>query len=88
MLLFFAVKICFEQVTGKHGLGLGDVKMVGAAGIWISPFNYPAYVFIASALGLIFGLFMVGRDKFAKIPFGPFLALALFLIWVWENFQL
>jgi len=87
LLFFWAVRFYYHHVSGRQGLGLGDVKMAGAAGLWIAPINFPVFVFLASVSGLLYGLFKVGRNKVAKIPFGPFLAIGLFLTWLWENYQ-
>lgn len=83
-LVFYSVQKIHTRITGKLGLGMGDVKMVGAAGFWISPFNLPFFVFIASLGGLIFALVKRGSEEAYIIPFGPFLALSLFVVWVWE----
>lgn len=41
-------------MTGRIGLGLGDVKMLAAAACWISPLLLPVLLFIASASALLF----------------------------------
>lgn len=84
LLLFYSVQKIHTRLTGKIGLGMGDVKMVGAAGLWISPLSFPLFVFIASFGGLVFALIKRGSENTTMIPFGPFLALSLFVIWVWE----
>ena len=84
LLVFYSVQKLHSRMTGKLGLGMGDVKMVGAAGLWISPFNFPVFVFIASLGGLVFGLLKKGAENTTLIPFGPFLGLSLFVVWIWE----
>jgi leader peptidase (prepilin peptidase) / N-methyltransferase len=64
-----------------HGLGLGDVKLLAASGIWIGIAGVPVQLLIASlsallAAGLLrFGGHMMTRQS--SLPFGPFLALGL-----------
>ena len=63
----------------KEGLGLGDVKFLGIVGGFISPITFPAFFFLAGVLGVISGLVwrLLGNGKL--FPFGPALALALFI---------
>jgi len=76
-------------LTGRVGLGMGDVKLSAAAAVWLSPWNFPIFLFIASSSALIFFIIAYGvRGKALrsqKIPFGPFLALALVLTWNGER---
>lgn len=64
-----------------QGLGLGDVKFLAAAGTWISVFELPMLLLVASlaALVAIGVLRLTGRPmtRQSLIPFGPFLALGL-----------
>lgn len=66
---------------GKDGLGYGDIKLAGAAGIWVGLPFMPLLLLISSIIGLVgvFFLFIMGRsDKYTNgIPFGPFLGLGL-----------
>lgn len=77
-------------MTGRIGLGLGDVKMLGAAACWISPLMLPTLLFIASASALLFlggQVVMAGpAAAHARVPFGPFIALGLGCTWVLEQF--
>ncbi|WP_315834375.1 A24 family peptidase [Bradyrhizobium prioriisuperbiae] len=64
-----------------QGLGLGDVKFLAAAGTWISVFELPMLLLVASLVALIaIGVLrLTGRSmtRQTMIPFGPFLALGL-----------
>ncbi|MFK0693150.1 prepilin peptidase [Mesorhizobium sp. IMUNJ 23033] len=84
------VRRCHFVMTGRIGLGLGDVKMLAAAACWVSPLLLPVLLFIASASAL---LFVGGRvvatgpaAAQARIPFGPFIALGLCCTWALEQF--
>jgi leader peptidase (prepilin peptidase)/N-methyltransferase len=73
-------------------MGMGDVKLLAAMGVYLGPYSIMA-LFFGTTLGALYGLIPVrgshecGRRKF---PFGPFLAaggaLTLFFgpqIWSW-----
>lgn len=85
----FAVREAFHRLRGELALGLGDVKFVAAAGLWISPWLLPQLILIASvsALGYVavasvaVGTARVGR----RLPFGPFLALSTFSLFLIET---
>ena len=77
-------------MTGRIGLGLGDVKMLAAAACWISPLLLPVLLFIASASALLFvGGQMVATGPAAakaRVAFGPFIAIGLGCSWALEQF--
>ncbi|TSE10954.1 prepilin peptidase [Mesorhizobium intechi] len=77
-------------VTGRIGLGLGDVKMLAAASCWISPLLLPVLLFIASASALLFvGGQVVATGPAAaraRVAFGPFIAIGLGASWALEQF--
>ena len=87
--LFWLVRRGHVAATGRIGLGLGDVKMAGAAAVWISPWHLPVLVFGASfsalAVLLTRELATGGGVVRERQPFGPFLALSLALTWSAEQ---
>ncbi|RWM12881.1 MAG: prepilin peptidase [Mesorhizobium sp.] len=89
-LLFLAVRQVHFSVTGVIGLGLGDVKMVGAGAMWFAPSMFPLFLFIASfaALGVALLRFTLGSptSRFHRLAFGPFLAFGIALAFALENF--
>ena len=66
---------------GWHGLGLGDVKFLAAAGIWTGLADFPLLLLIATlaALTLAGAMHLLGRAVTAQtaLPFGPSLAFGL-----------
>ncbi|CDX21271.1 Peptidase A24A prepilin type IV [Mesorhizobium plurifarium] len=88
--VFWALRRGHFLLTGRIGLGLGDVKMLGAAALWINPLLLPALLFIASAAALLFvGGQVVATGPAAarmRVPFGPFIALGLACSWLLEQF--
>ncbi len=69
------IAFTYGVLRGKRGLGMGDVKLLGALGIFLGPYVLLA-LFFASILGAVVGLIAArgGRLSEARIPFGPWLA--------------
>ncbi|MEP1520367.1 A24 family peptidase [Ascidiaceihabitans sp.] len=71
---------------GRTGLGLGDVKFIAAATVWVGPLGLPYMLLIASSAGIVVAL--VGRKRLMgdggqiAVPFGPFLAFGFFVVLV------
>jgi leader peptidase (prepilin peptidase)/N-methyltransferase len=86
---FWLVRAGFHRFRGVAGLGLGDVKMAGAASFWFSPWNLPLFLFATAFSALVFvtskSLATRHVDKLARIPFGPFLGFGLFVTWALER---
>jgi leader peptidase (prepilin peptidase) / N-methyltransferase len=77
------LRTCYRFLRSRDGFGLGDVKFVGAAVLWVGLPMLPLMliVAVASALATIVLLRkQVGRLRGGDaIPFGPHLALGLWL---------
>jgi leader peptidase (prepilin peptidase) / N-methyltransferase len=74
---------------GRDGLGLGDVKLAGVAGAWLGLMTVFAVVELAtlSALGAYFVAGAIRKRPMkatAFLPFGLFLAPAIWLGWLAE----
>jgi len=71
---------------GRHGLGLGDVKFIGASAAWVGLEGVPSVLLCAFVLGLVcVGAFVLSGRSVTLVdrwPFGPFLAAGLMLVWV------
>lgn len=82
-----ALASAYRRLRGRDGLGMGDAKLLAAAGAWLGPAALPGVVLAASAAALCVVLARdVGRRRIAAatlIPFGPFLALAIWLSWLY-----
>jgi len=67
----------YAGIRGKSGFGMGDVKLLGAMGLFLGPYVLLALM-IGSLAGAVAGIIAAARSGAglqAKIPFGPFLAL-------------
>lgn len=79
--VMLAVREAYYRVRNRHGLGLGDVKFMAAAGPWTGVEGFTTLMLIATLSALAW---IAGRSAFgaaisptSRIPFGPFLALGL-----------
>ncbi len=77
----WGVRALHARLRGRIGLGLGDVKFLGAATAWTGLAQVPLLILVASLAALLaIGLAALsGRRVGATthLPFGPFLALGL-----------
>jgi leader peptidase (prepilin peptidase) / N-methyltransferase len=83
-----AVAWTFERLTGKEGMGLGDVKLLAMIGAWMGWLALPFIILSSSLFGLVIGggaLLATRRGLRARIPFGPFLALGALLVFFFER---
>ncbi len=85
-LAFFLVEVIYKQLRGRDGLGRGDAKLLAGGGAWCGWYGLPFIVLIASGMGLVAALFPSVR-KAGKIPFGPFLALGILIVWTAFTFS-
>ncbi len=89
-LIFWLMRRLYFVLRKTHGLGLGDVKFLAAAGTWIGIAGVPTLLLIATltALAAAGSLQLAGRDmtRRTSLPFGPFLALGLLLTVVSQHF--
>ena len=81
--VFWLLRRLYFAYRGIQGLGLGDVKFLGAAGIWVGVTGIPVVLLIAtvSALACAGVMQLSGRALNAQtlLSFGPFLAAGLLL---------
>jgi leader peptidase (prepilin peptidase)/N-methyltransferase len=78
----------FKQLTGKEGMGHGDFKLLAALGAWCGIKGLLPIILIASLTGALLGsiwLMRKGRDRSTPIPFGPFLAIAGWIVFFWGD---
>jgi leader peptidase (prepilin peptidase)/N-methyltransferase len=82
----WAVWWLFKQVTGKEGMGHGDFKLLAAIGAWVGLKGVLPTILLSSVVGAVVGsiwLGMKGRDRATPIPFGPYLAIAGWIVFFW-----
>jgi len=73
-----------EIILPREAMGFGDVKFMAAIGAFLgwqaTLFALVASSFLGSIVGVI-GMTMKGRERFARIPYGPYIAAAA-AIWI------
>jgi leader peptidase (prepilin peptidase) / N-methyltransferase len=87
-LSLWSVYKLFKLVTGKEGMGYGDFKLLAALGAWMGWQFLPQIILLSSLVGAVLGISIMiirGRDKNIPIPFGPYLAIAGWIAFVWGN---
>ena len=81
---FFGFAMLYEKVTGRVGLGGGDIKFMGTIGAFLGLGGIWSSLVISSIIGVMVGV-VVGRiqknDEILKtaIPYGPFLVAGSFI---------
>lgn len=86
--LLYLLQSLHFRLRQQVGLGLGDIKLIAAAAMWIGPLHLADYLLAAALSALVqAGLVQAGPGKSGrlqrKIPFGPALA---FWLWVFGCF--
>jgi leader peptidase (prepilin peptidase)/N-methyltransferase len=86
---FLALMIAYRRWRGRHGLGLGDIKLAAVAGAWLGWATIFAAIELAtlSALGAYFVSGYLNKRPLkatAFLPFGLFLAPAIWIGWLVE----
>jgi leader peptidase (prepilin peptidase) / N-methyltransferase len=89
-LAFFGLWAAYRRLRGRDGIGLGDVKLAGVAGVWLDWPSIPIAVEIAALAALAVCLvrwLALGRTISAttRLPFGLFLAPAIWIAWLGET---
>lgn len=78
----------FKQATGKEGMGHGDFKLLAALGAWCGLNGLLPIILLSAVAGAIIGSIMLavqGRDRATPIPFGPYLAIAGWITFMWGD---
>lgn len=78
----------FKLITGKEGMGYGDFKLLAALGAWMGWQFLPLIILLSSFVGAVIGIagiIILGRNKNIPIPFGPYLAIAGWIAFIWGD---
>lgn len=75
----------YSALRGRVMLGFGDVKFFAVAGLWLGLWPLLPFLFLSGLLGVVLGLGwrLLGRGE--VFPFGPALAMALFICVLYKN---
>ncbi len=81
-----AVAALYRAWRGRDGLGGGDAKLLAASGAWVGAAALPQVILLAAlaALAAAVCLRLAGHrlGAHSALPFGPFLAIATWFVWL------
>ncbi|MDQ6970549.1 MAG: prepilin peptidase [Mariprofundus sp.] len=86
--IFWLVARLFLLLTGREGMGYGDFKLLAMLGAFMGWQALPFIILASSAVGTIAGLVFIvlaRRGMRTEIPFGPYLAMAGMIWFVWGS---
>lgn len=79
--IFLLITLIGGLIAGKEAMGLGDVKLMGALGLYFGVFNSIIISVLSFLIGGIISIIIIILHKNREdgyIPFGPFIVLATF----------
>lgn len=86
-LLLAGIAFVYQHLRGRAGLGLGDAKLLAAAGAWLGAAALPTVLLWATGAALVCVLLASRRNgsltRESRIPFGPFLGFGTWLAWLY-----
>jgi leader peptidase (prepilin peptidase) / N-methyltransferase len=85
-LLLWMIYCGCKLISGKEGLGRGDLKLLAAIGAWVGWDMLPLVILFSSLTGAMAGIILVllqKQERGAPIPFGPYLAGGSFVAIFW-----
>jgi len=87
-LALWGVYWTFKLLTGREGMGYGDFKLLAALGAFTGYAGLLPIILISSIAGAVLGtawLLLRGSGRATPIPYGPFLAIAGFVQFLWGD---
>ena len=82
--LFYLLSLIYSKLRNRQGLGGGDIKLFACSALWLLPYYLPLVLLISSITALLYAflLFLLNLNlpkKINKIPYGPFLAMGVWI---------
>lgn len=87
-LSLWSVYWLFKLIMKKEGMGYGDFKLLAALGAWMGWQSLPLIIILSSFVGAVIGIagiLVFNRSKDNPIPFGPYLAIAGWIAFIWGD---
>lgn len=84
--IFWLVARIFLLFTGREGMGGGDFKLLAMLGAFMGWQALPFIILASSVVGTVVGLLFIiltRRNVRVELPFGPYLAMAGMIWFVW-----
>lgn len=85
---FWLIAKVYLWLTGREGMGYGDFKLLAMLGAFMGWQALPFIVFLSSLTGALIGsalLLLSGKGMRVEIPFGPYLAAAGMIWFLWGH---
>lgn len=83
-LSLYILSVFYTMITGRIGLGGGDMKLMGVVGLFLGPFATFTAIMVGSFIGVFYSFILILMKRIGlrqPIPYGPFLSLGtLFVI--------
>ena len=82
VVIFLIISLIGSLFYGKGAMGLGDIKFIGALGLYFGVANITVISIIAFLIGAIIGIvLLIGKHKKTDeyMPFGPFIVISAFI---------
>ena len=87
---FLSLRVLYKRIRGREGIGLGDVKLAGVAGVWLDWSMAPVAIEIAAFAALAaYAMRLVSKGRSvrwtSRLPFGLFFAPAIWIAWLLQS---
>ena len=84
--IFYGLRWIVSRMKGREAMGLGDVKLVAAGGLWLGPMGLP-YIMAVSGVATLLGVgiaSLITRKPLwqGEMPLGPGLALGIWGVFI------
>ena len=83
--IFLLITFVGGLIAGKEAMGFGDVKFMGALGLffgWMQTIELSVMAFLIAAIISIILIITKARKTDEYIPFGPFIVIATFIVMI------
>jgi leader peptidase (prepilin peptidase) / N-methyltransferase len=85
--LLFGVRFLYYRLRDREGIGLGDAKLMAAAGAWVGLEGLASILLVASLAGIVACLLRWVRGGTVsttdRLPFGTYLCVGIWMIWLY-----
>lgn len=81
--IFLVITLLGGLVAGKEAMGFGDVKLIGALGLYFGVSNIIAISLMSFLIGAIISIIILltkSKKSNEYIPFGPFIVISAFIM--------
>ena len=79
--IFLIISLVGGLIAGKEAMGMGDVKLMGALGLYFGLINTIVISVLAFLIGAIISIIvlLLKKSEDGYMPFGPFIVIATFI---------